>query len=381
MISPSLYIHVPFCRHRCGYCNFALIANRDDLIDRYLAALKIEMDCFELFEQVSTIFLGGGTPSHLSGDQLTKLFEIIHARFNVANDAEVTIECNPSDVDAERASLFGSLGVNRISLGVQSVNSEKLQLLERDHRIEKIREAVELARQVTENVSLDMIFGTPGESVASWLSDLRVAIELQPAHMSTYELTIEKGTQFWNRNNRGTLDRPDEDVLAEMYERTLESLDEQGFQQYEISSFAKPGHECKHNVTYWNGQPYLAFGPGAARFYNATREQNHRSTTTYLKLVETAKSAVVERETLDRNSLALDRVVFGLRQIAGFSRADFERDFDTDPQRLLGDIGSMLASGELIEWNVEDCRLTRQGILMYDSIVDQIVAHSSGWRM
>ncbi len=370
----SLYIHVPFCRHRCGYCNFTLVADRDDLIERYLEALATEIGWLSYRPVISTLFLGGGTPSHLSPDQIRRLFDILDNGFIYASDPEISVECNPNDLNAARADALRECRVNRISFGVQSFNPDKLSVLERDHTPADILTAVDYSRQITDNVSLDMIFAVPGESVDHWRSDLEAALGLSPSHLSTYELTIEKGTQFWNRRQRGCLEVPDEDFRAELFEIAISEASAHGLQHYEISSFAKPQARCQHNLSYWNGNDYLAFGPGAARFVDGVRETNHRSTTAWLKLVESGKSPVTERQILSLREIAVDRLVFGLRQIDGISIRGFRAATEIDPIRLMGNAADLLFKESLIELDGDRCRLTSRGIMLYDGVAAEIIA-------
>ena len=369
----SLYIHVPFCRHRCGYCNFTLIAGRDDLIDRYLSAIETEISWLASRHEVQTVFLGGGTPSHLSPQQLDRLFTAIRTRFDFADGAEVAAECNPNDFDLDTLASFRTCGINRISFGAQSFDAEKLKFLQRDHSAADIRNAVELTKELTNNVSLDLIFATENESLQSWAQDLQAAVELEPVHLSTYELTIEKGTQFWNLRNTGSLNELPEDGRADMYEATIRFCQDNGFGQYEISSFAKPGFRCKHNLSYWTGTEYFAFGPGASKFVNSIRETNHRSTTAYLKLVEAGESPVTDRQVLSPKERALDRLVFGLRKTDGISLSEFQAATSYNPVTEFGQALSPLIEQGLLVTRQNAIRLTPRGIMVYDGIATHIM--------
>src|SRR6187401_289935 len=199
----AAYIHVPFCRRRCGYCNFTLVAGRDDLIDAYLEALALELRGLEQPREVDTLFFGGGTPTHLPPERLERLFALVREWFPLAEGGELSIEANPVDLDEARSSILASAGVTRVSLGAQSFHSWKLKALERDHDGDTVRAAFTFARQFASSVSLDLIFGVPGETPADWQEDLSEAIALAPDHVSTYGLTFEKGTSFWSRLSRG----------------------------------------------------------------------------------------------------------------------------------------------------------------------------------
>ena len=377
----SVYIHVPFCRHRCGYCNFTLVAGRDYLIERFLDALETEIGWLDRTYEIETLFLGGGTPSHLSPPQLDQLSNIIKSRFRFSQDAEITAECNPNDLNEARMDALSKLGVNRISLGVQSLNAEKLVALERDHTVSDVRKAVLIAKNFGVAVSIDLIFAAPNETLAEWDFDLEAAIELQPEHFSTYELTYEKGTQFWNRLGRGEVNISGEDLRADMYSLAIEKLQSAGFEQYEVSSFARPNQQCRHNRAYWIGDPFFAFGPGAARFVDGIRETNHQSTTRYLKLVESGDNPVSEREHLDQVDAAKERLAIGLRMIEGVSDSDFHRRTGVQVAEVLGELGpKLIENGMLIPPDVSiepgsnaNWRLTRNGTLVCDGIAGEIV--------
>ena len=369
----SAYIHIPFCRHRCGYCNFALVANRDYLIDRFLAALKIELSSIQERIELQTLFLGGGTPTHLSNQQLRHLFEMLGQHFDFSN-AEVTSEANPSDLTSEKIETLFELGINRISLGVQSFRSEKLQQLERDHSAEVVERVVNQLQAFTENISFDLIFATMGEGLDQWQADLKHAISLQPKHLSTYELTIEKGTAFWNRERLGQLVQTDENLRAEMYQSTIEILEAHGFGQYEISSFAKEGFRCRHNLTYWSGQPYLAFGAGASGYIDQVRKTNHGSVSTYIKRIEAGQSPVELSERLSSMDRAKELLVVGLRRMDGVNQTEFHQL----TQLVFGDVltsrrAKGLFENELIKREGDNLRLTQQGVLLYDSIAEVIL--------
>ncbi|MEM9646078.1 MAG: radical SAM family heme chaperone HemW, partial [Planctomycetota bacterium] len=281
----SAYIHIPFCRHRCGYCNFSVVSGRDELIDRFLDAIDKELALLER-PTLDTLFVGGGTPTHLDERQTIRLLEIIHARFELEDGAELTVEANPEDIRLDGLKTLRSYGVNRISLGVQSFHKAKIDSLERSHDGGSASLAIERCAEVIGNTSIDLIFGAPGEDLMIWKSDLDAAFRLPICHLSTYALTIEKGTRFFARRQHGKLARPTEDLDLAMYEAASSASKLAGMTHYEISSFAKRGARCRHNLAYWKGEGWYAAGPGAARFVYGVREVNHRSPTTYLKRIE-----------------------------------------------------------------------------------------------
>ena len=369
----SLYIHIPFCRHRCGYCNFSLVAGRDHLIERFLGALETEVSWLDDNYELDTLFLGGGTPSHLSPHQLDQLNKIICSRFSLSPGAEVTAECNPNDLDVPRGQALAKLGVNRISLGVQSLQPEKLKTLQRDHNLTDIENAIRAAQSFCRSVSIDLIFATPTETFAQWESDLDQAIKLDPDHISTYELTYEKGTQFWTRLNRGQLSQADEELRAEMYCHTISRLQDAGLAQYEVSSFSKPQHRCQHNLVYWSGDPYFAFGPGAAKYVDSIRQTNHHSLMKYMDLIEQQRSPVTESEKLAPLDTAKERLAIGLRKIDGVDERQFEASTGFSIEKVLGPLAARLKDNKLLIRESNSWRLTARGILICDWISGEII--------
>ncbi|HEV7280845.1 MAG TPA: radical SAM family heme chaperone HemW [Pirellulaceae bacterium] len=364
----SLYVHVPFCRRRCGYCNFTLVAGRDDLQEGYLRAIQAEFATVEPGLELDTIFFGGGTPTQLTPARFERLVEAIFARFQPANDLEFSIEGNPEDLDeAYEATLF-RLPVNRISLGVQSFRPEKLKTLEREHSPERAVEAVGRSRRAAGNVSVDLIFGTPGESLDEWQSDLQQAIGLSPDHVSTYGLTWEKGTRYWSRLLSGDLSQVEEDAEAEMYLAARRTLLEAGFEHYEVSNFAPPGRRCRHNEAYWTGKPFFGFGPGAARYIDGWRETNHRSVTTWLKKVAAGESAIAESERLPPRDAARERLVFSLRRLEGIALAGFASTTGFSVDELVEPHLSRFIDAGLFELSADRLRLTERGLLVSDAI-------------
>ena len=364
----SAYIHVPFCKHRCGYCDFTLVANRDDLISDYIQALDIELGRAPPYK-LDTLFIGGGTPTHLSPDQLTQLFECVMRRFTLNDGCEFSVEANPDGLSREKIEVLHNYGVNRISLGVQSFDQSALKFLERDHAPADVFRAIDVVRERIPNFSLDLIFAVPGQSLDNWIASLNQAIALAPTHLSTYGLTIEKGTAFWSRQRKGQFSQLPNELERDMYAAAVDHLPEAGLEQYEISNFAATGFSCRHNEVYWSGHSYDAFGPGAARFIAGRRETNHRSVTGWLKRIAAGESPVGESETLPAEDRARELLVLGLRRTSGVSKDQFilQTGYSVDA----------LARGR-IDWHlaakhVEDSgsvlKLTRAGRFFADLVV------------
>lgn len=364
----AAYVHVPFCVHRCGYCNFSVVAGRDDLVDSYLVALECELRWLETPRPVDTLYFGGGTPTYLQVEQLQRLCETVLAWHPLADGYEWTVEANPGDLDAERLQVLADCGVNRLSLGGQSFHESKLRKLERDHAAADIRRSCSSAHNLGMAVSLDLIFAAPGEQLEEWQSDLARACQLQPEHISTYGLTFERGTQFWSRLQRGLLASVPEELEREMYLLAIDQLSAAGYEHYEISNFAQPGRRSRHNETYWQGQEYFAAGPGAARYAGGIRQTNHRSTTTYLRRVLAGWSPVAEEEQLTPESRARESLVFGLRKLAGVNRQEFAQHTGFTVDELAAEpLGKYVALGLLAD-DGEGIRLTREGLLVSDGL-------------
>ncbi len=364
----AAYIHVPFCVHRCGYCNFTVVADRNDLVGPFLQSLAKELSWLCEPREVDTLYFGGGTPTYLSRSQLKQLCDTVLAWHPLAEGYEWTVEANPGDLDEDRLQVLADVGVNRLSLGAQSFRSEKLKILERDHRAGDIRNAVFLAQQAQMQISLDLIFAAPGETLSQWQKDLGEATQLKPDHISTYGLTYERGATFWSRLGRGEIISVPEELERDMYLLAIDRLAGEHFEHYEISNFAQPGRRSRHNETYWSGEGYYAAGPGAARYVNGVRETNHGSTTTYLKRVLSGASPVAERECLDQEQQAREQLVFGLRRLEGVSRHPFVERTGLRLDDLAGnEIAGYVDTGMLAD-DGETVRLTRQGLLVSDAL-------------
>ena len=364
----AAYVHVPFCRHRCGYCNFSLVAGRDELIEPYLDALERELSWLGRPREVDTLYLGGGTPTHLRANRLGRLLEIVLRWHPLATGGEFTVEANPSDVDVATIAVLAGHGVTRLSLGAQSFDAGKLRLLERDHQAGDVARAVELARCGGLDVSLDLIFGVPGETPAVWQVDLSAAVGLQPDHISTYGLTFERGTSFWNRLEHGELAQIDEELERQMYETAIDTLTDAGLEHYEVSNFARSGKRCRHNEVYWTGGEYYAAGPSAARHLSGVRETNHRSVTTWLQRLQAGQSPVAEQERLPPDDRARELLVFGLRRLEGVERKWFADQSGFEINDLVAEPLARFVFGGLLHDDGRTVRLTRRGLLVSDSL-------------
>jgi len=376
----AAYIHVPFCRRRCGYCNFTLVANRDDLITAYLNALEIELAALETPREVDTIFIGGGTPSHLPAGDLSRLLKIIAHWHPLSPGGEWSIEANPADITPARVQCLAAAGVNRVSLGVQSFDNQKLVKLERDHTSDTVASAVELLKPCFASISIDLIFAAPGETLSGWQSDLKAALQLQPQHISTYGLTYEQGAAFWGRLQRGDLQLLEIETEAIMYETAIDQLTAAGFNHYEVSNFALPGYRCQHNETYWTGGSYYAAGPGAARLINGVREMNHRSTTTWIKRLQNGGSPIADVEKLPPFEAARERLVFGLRRMEGVNLPQFAAATGFTAAQCGGAALATALTHDLLTEHNGQLSLTRAGLLVSDTIWSQMLSQPAASR-
>lgn len=368
----SAYIHVPFCRHRCGYCDFTLVAGRDDLIERYLDCLAREIGQGAQPE-LSTLFFGGGTPTHPPAAQLRRLLQLTRDHFSLVEDAELSLEANPLDLTDEKIDLLAEFGINRVSLGVQSFDTATLTLLERDHRPENISDVFQRLRKRIDNISLDLIFGVPGQTLDSWRATLRQAVALEPAHISTYGLTWEEGTAFFTRRSRGELRAIDDELERDQYALAMDELAAAGYEHYEISNFARPGFRCRHNLVYWRGEEYLAYGPGAARYLHGRRETNVRSVLGWLERIERNESPVAESEELDPAHRSRELIYLGLRMIEGIDLAEFARRTGTDLRDFSQAAIAKTVSLGWTDVTETHLRLTHAGRFVADRVVSDFL--------
>ncbi len=364
----SVYVHVPFCQRRCGYCNFTVIAGRDDLQEPYLQAIERELASLEGRPPVDTLYFGGGTPTALSASRLARLCALVRRACPPRAGYEWSVEANPDGFDPARLETLQAAGVNRISLGVQSFDPEKLRLLERTHRPGDVRRIYPRVRAAFSSVSLDLICVVPGETRDQWRADLEAALALEPDHLSVYTLTFEKGTTFWGRHLRGQLVPPGDEQSRELLELAWDRLVAGGWEHYEVSNFAQPGHRCRHNEVYWKGEPYFAVGPGAARYVGGCRETNHRSTIAYLRRVLSGASPVAESERLSAEDRAREMLVFRLRMLEGISRAEFRQRSGYDLDALAGPQLRRFVAWGLVQDVDDQIRLTREGLLVSDAL-------------
>lgn len=352
------------------------MAGRDDLQDRFLQAVEVESASIDHPSDLplDTVYFGGGTPTQLSMRRLERLIDSIGDRFPIADEAEFTVEANPEDIDDVLLDMLVRSGVNRLSLGVQSFDNAKLQSLQRGHRGDQAIDSVRRASERIPNVSIDLIFGTSGETIEQWKEELRIASELPIRHISTYSLTYEKGTQFWSMRRRGELQEVPEDTDIAMYRECRRRLRKAGFEHYEISSFAQPSSRSRHNSVYWNGHGWYAVGPGAARFVGGARHVNHRSPTTYIKRMLNEGDATIETEIISLDQHARELAAFGIRQIDGIDLSVLNDRLGYDFASELKPIIDECFRHKLLHQHAGRIRLTPRGRLLADRVETQILS-------
>jgi oxygen-independent coproporphyrinogen-3 oxidase len=376
LVPRAAYVHIPFCTHHCGYCDFAVVVGRDHQHALYLEALQAELAALGPPRPVQSIFIGGGTPTVLSADHLAWLLDLLNRQFPHDGQAEVTIESTPDSLTAEKVAVLRAGGVNRVSIGVQSFAASALRLLDRQHRSEQVPQVVAMVRQQIPAVSLDLIFGVPEQSLADWQADLEAALALEPVHLSTYGLTYEKGTPLWKRRQRGQVRPIDEELELAQYVWAMDRLEAAGFVHYEISNFARPGYESRHNHVYWANEAYFGVGLGAARYVNGVREVNTRDFDRYVRCCLCGEPATFQREQLDPEARARETITTQLRRASGIDRTRFAEQTGFSFDQLAGPRYAHLLAAGLLHDDGQSVRLTRAGRCVADSVALEFLAAS-----
>ncbi len=386
----SIYVHIPFCRSKCAYCDFNSYARQARLIPSYVDALLREAAFWAetgAVGGVDTLYVGGGTPSLLPGEAAERLLAGLRRLFTVAGDAEITFEANPESAAADHLRALRGIGVNRLSLGVQSFDDGELRLLGRIHDVATAETAFRAAREAGfESVNLDLIFGLPGQALSGWQQSLEKAVELSPEHLSLYALTLEEGTPLARRVAKGECAEPDDDEQAEMYAWSSGRLAVAGYEQYEISNWARSGHRCRHNLTYWRCEPYLGLGAGAHSYLSEWRFANVKSPRRYVSAIERVGAYAVDSmggpaklpqvesaERLDAATALADAIILGLRLNDGVSLAAVGRRFGVDVgERYRGEIAYLTDVG-LLEAVDGRTRLTARGRLLGNEVFQRFL--------
>ncbi len=365
----ALFIFIPFCKTLCTYCDFNVYAHLVRLFEPYVQAVakEIERVAQELPgpRRAKSLAFGGGTPSVLPPRLMSRLFEAVRANYELESGAEITFEANPATLDLDGLVSLRELGVNRLSLGVQTFDDARLKALNRNHNSADSRATYDLARQAGfKNINLDLIFGLPGQTVEDWTHTLDCALAWEPEHLSLYGLQVEEGTALARQIARGRVENPDPDLAAEMFMLADEKLAAAGFEHYEISNYARPGFASRHNLTYWRNEPYLGFGSGAHSYFRGVRYSNLLNPTEYIDAIGRGEKPIATREEIGRALEIGETLMLGLRLREGIAFDGFKQRFGVDVRELFGETISQLKEYGLLELSAEGMRLTVRGMLL-----------------
>lgn len=365
----GLYIHIPFCRKACNYCNFHFSTSLNQINEMVSSIAKeMEMRAKEIDEEINTIYFGGGTPSLLHIDLLETLMNTARRHYNINDQAEITLEANPDDIVLEKAEAWKALGINRFSIGIQSFADENLKWMNRAHNAKQSTTAIDLIKQTGfHNYSIDLIYGTPGQSMEGWIKDLRTAFELGVPHLSCYALTVEEKTALNSLIKKGELPEINQDEQADRFEALMQLSADEGYHHYEISNFALPGYESKHNSAYWDGVVYLGFGPSAHSFDGVKRKWNVSNNTAYI-ISLTNHLLPQKEETLSKIDVLNEYIMTALRQSKGIEKKIL---LEKGGQTCLSEISSLIKPYLKTHKVVEDekgWRLTNDGKFFADGI-------------
>ena len=375
----GIYLHIPFCRSHCSYCDFATGMYEGDLAERYVRALCRELSKWNEIENpfaVDTIYFGGGTPSLLTPSQIERILGAVHDRFEIAGDAEVTLEMNPASISStdelsnQKLREFRGLGINRASFGAQTFDDRELKQLGRTHTSADIPSTFQQLRACGfENINFDLIAGLPGQTLGGWERNVDLALQLRPDHLSLYLLDVHEGTPLADQIRSGMRPRPDDDLAAEMYGVMIDQVSAAGYEHYEISNFCLPGFQSRHNTKYWNGAPYYGFGCSAHSYDGARRRwANERDFAKYVQLIEAEHTPIVERTALNEEDARSESIFLGLRLMRGLDLEDYRARFGNDLREQYDAELVRLREAGLIEIEDELLRLTTRGALMSNEV-------------
>ena len=377
---PGLYLHIPFCLQKCSYCNFFSVPGKPEQIENFLTALKIELKLRANQPEwqsliFDTIYLGGGTPSLMTAEQMRALLTEIQHYFSIQANAEITVETNPETVTAAKLKSFRDAGINRLNIGIQSFRDRDLRQLNRAHTAQRAKDCLTEARTAGfDNLGLDLIFALPEQQLSDWKTNLELAIEFSPEHISAYSLTIEPGTPLAEQVAAGAVKPATETLEHDMYLTAIDYLTTNGYEHYEISNFAKLGFRSRHNQIYWHNEAYLGFGPAAHSYLPPIRFWNFANLSSYHHHVKNHDLPVAETEKLTPGQQKMERLFLGLRQRDGLKITAFENEFGLSFQRVYGPVIDQLNTQEqLLLIENGNLKLTTAGFLVYDEICSRLV--------
>lgn len=371
----GIYIHIPFCKTRCIYCDF-YSTTRSELKERYIHALCHELETRRQYlqgESIETIYFGGGTPSQLSGEDFQQVFDTIEKTYSMGQVQEITLEANPDDLTPQYVQTLANLPFNRISMGLQTFDEATLRLLNRRHTAAQAISAIERCREAGfRNISIDLIYGLPGETAERWEHDLTQAIALNPEHISAYHLIYEEGTPIYKMLQQHRVSEVDEESSVHFFSSLIDRLTTAGYEHYEISNFCRPGYPSRHNTSYWQGIPYLGCGPSAHSFNRREREWNIASLNKYLNGIENGERAY-ETEILDTTTRYNERIITSIRTSQGLSLTKLKEEFGTELWQYCLNMAAPSIKNGMLEERGDNLRLTRKGIFISDSIMSDLL--------
>ncbi len=368
----SAYVHIPFCTQICYYCDFSKVFIKNQPVDSYLEYLLEEFRSYDI-QKLRTLYIGGGTPTALSAPQLEVLLDGLTKNLDLSVLEELTIEANPGDLDADKIAVLKQSPVNRVSLGVQTFDDKMLKKIGRSHLEKDIYENIDRLKLAGfDNISIDLIYALPGQTMEQVKDNVAKAISLDIPHMSLYSLILENHTVFMNRMRRGKLPLPKEELEAEMFEYIIAELERSGFEHYEISNFSKPGFESRHNLMYWDNAEYYGIGAGASGYVNGVRYKNHGPIRHYLNAVEAGNSRITEEHLSQREQME-EEMFLGLRKKSGVSMARFEEKFGRSFEGLYGEIVRDLVQQGLMQFDGDRVRMTKRGLFLGDTLAERFI--------
>ncbi len=368
----SAYVHIPFCTQICYYCDFSKVFIKNQPVDSYLEHMLEEFRSYDI-QKLSTLYIGGGTPTALSAPQLEVLLDGLTKNLDLSVLEELTIEANPGDLDADKIAVLKNSAVNRVSLGVQTFDDKMLKKIGRSHLEKDIYENIDRLKLAGfDNISIDLIYALPGQTMEQVKENVAKAIGLDIPHMSLYSLILENHTVFMNRMRRGKLPLPKEELEAEMFEYIIAELERAGFEHYEISNFSKSGFESRHNLMYWDNAEYYGIGAGASGYVNGVRYKNHGPIRHYLSAVEEGNARITE-EHLSQKEQMEEEMFLGLRKKSGVSMARFEEKFGRSFDGLYGEIVRDLVQQGLMQIEGDRVRMTKRGLFLGDTVAERFI--------
>lgn len=368
----SAYVHIPFCTQICYYCDFSKVFIKNQPVDAYLEHLIQETRSYEI-GKLRTLYIGGGTPTALSAQQLAYLLTELPKVMDLSEVEEFTIEANPGDLDPDKIAVLKESQVNRVSLGVQTFDNKMLKKIGRSHQEQDIYDNIRHLKQAGfDNISIDLIYALPGQTMDQVKENVAKAIDLDIPHMSLYSLILENQTVFMNRMRRGKLPLPKEELEAEMFEYIIQELERAGFEHYEISNFSKPGFESRHNLMYWDNAEYYGLGAGASGYVNGVRYKNHGPIRHYMQAVEEG-NARVQEEHLTQTEMMEEEMFLGLRKKTGVSKKRFEEKFSVNFDQQYGPVVEELTQQGLLVPDDKQVRMTKRGLFLGDTVAEKFI--------